>query len=645
MVPLHRFFTKKRLRQSGKIVLAFFVLAVAVFFLVRNPLLRYVARQKIATFEERSGYTVNFQQLRFSGISGIDLQQLEVVKQADTLLVVNQLEVDLHLWKLLTGKIRLDHLVLDRGFARYNRSAGKERSDTTQQDSTKGTDAAELYNKVRRLLRLFPATFEVNDFRIGYTDSTTALWVECRKISREGEALNGTLRITENDTAQNWIVQGRMAGDNPLNVLLYGEQPIHLPLLQQKLALHIGFDTARFRFIESGTGAGGEFFLDVEAGFSGLKVYNKKLSSDTLAAGIISGTMALKGNHDFIEIDSASTFLFNAMSGNYYARYSLDREHPFYALKVRTAWVSGTDFFNSLPQGAFDDVRGIEAEGKLKYTLDFALDGLNPDAVVFSSTLQKDGFRVKRYGQTQLTRMSGDFTHQAYENEQLVRSVDVSAANPYFTPFAEVPDHLVKAILTAEDPAFFYHGGFIPEAFRESMAENYKVGAFKRGGSTISMQLVKNVFLSRKKTVFRKIEEALIVWLIEGQRLTSKERMFEVYLNIIEWGPGIYGIGEASQFYFGKRPAALTLPECIYLANIIPKPKKFRYAFDESGDLRSYMQQQSVFIMRRMATREFIGDADTTGFDPNIILRGRARSFIMPADTVVNIDSLLSIPD
>ena len=78
------------------------------------------------------------------------------------------------------------------------------------------------------------------------------------------------------------------------------------------------------------------------------------------------------------------------------------------------------------------------------------------------------------------------------------------------------------------------------------------------------MQLVKNVFLSRKKTIARKAEEALIVWLIENNNLTSKERMFEVYLNIIELGPGIYGVGEASRFYFNKKPAELTLSESIF---------------------------------------------------------------------------------
>ena len=113
------------------------------------------------------------------------------------------------------------------------------------------------------------------------------------------------------------------------------------------------------------------------------------------------------------------------------------------------------------------------------------------------------------------------------------------------------------AVLQSEDGGFFYHQGFLPDAIQEAMAYDLKKRRFARGGSTISMQLVKNVFLNRNKNIARKLEEALIVWLIETNRLTSKARMFEVYLNIAEWGPMVYGIREAADFYFSKRPSRL----------------------------------------------------------------------------------------
>src|SRR6185503_16241517 len=157
--------------------------------------------------------------------------------------------------------------------------------------------------------------------------------------------------------------------------------------------------------------------------------------------------------------------------------------------------------------------------------------------------------------------------------------------NPYYTPLDRISPDLRNAVMTAEDPSFYTHHGFVEESIRKSLATDYKNKKFKRGGSTISMQLVKNAFLSREKTLARKIEEMMIVWLIENNHIMTKDRMLEVYFNIIEWGRNIYGIGEAAHYYFGKSPADLTLGESIYLASIVPKPKTGLYSFLPDGTL------------------------------------------------------------
>jgi membrane peptidoglycan carboxypeptidase len=179
------------------------------------------------------------------------------------------------------------------------------------------------------------------------------------------------------------------------------------------------------------------------------------------------------------------------------------------------------------------------------------------------------------------------------------------------------------------------HRGFLPEAFRESIVKNYKERRFARGGSTISMQLVKNVFLSRDKTVSRKAEEALIVYLIENLRLVPKERMLEVYLNVIEWGPNVYGIGEASRFYFNKTPAELTLQESVFLAGIIPRPKYFKYQFDKDGKLKPYLDGYFRILTGRMAMKGWISPADTSGLLPDVKLKGPALRMVVPNDTIV----------
>jgi membrane peptidoglycan carboxypeptidase len=157
------------------------------------------------------------------------------------------------------------------------------------------------------------------------------------------------------------------------------------------------------------------------------------------------------------------------------------------------------------------------------------------------------------------------------------------------------------------------------------------------------MQLVKNVFLTRNKTIARKVEEALIVWLIESNNIASKERMYEVYLNIIEWGPGIYGAGEASAYYFNKKAADLTLAESIYLAMIVPRPKWFKYNFDESGKLKPHVADFYRIIANHLVRKEIITEEQKLTLLPAIDLTGPAKELILIKDSLA-VDSLEIAP-
>ena len=203
----------------------------------------------------------------------------------------------------------------------------------------------------------------------------------------------------------------------------------------------------------------------------------------------------------------------------------------------------------------------------------------------------------------------------------------MGSSNPDYTPLNQISPYLKKCVLTTEDPSFFRHRGFITEAFKQSIIKNIKTRKFSRGGSTISMQLIKNVFLTREKTLSRKLEEILLVYILENNRIVSKERMLEVYFNIIEWGPNVYGIGEASRFYFQKNPADLTFNECLYLATIIPSPKKFMYQFDDQGNLKGFALKNQRYLSNLMLRRGIVTSSDS--INPyGVSLSGNARSFL-----------------
>jgi membrane peptidoglycan carboxypeptidase len=266
--------------------------------------------------------------------------------------------------------------------------------------------------------------------------------------------------------------------------------------------------------------------------------------------------------------------------------------------------------------------------------LHFLLNFKKPDALEFSSSLGKRDFKIQTFGKTNLAKINQDFTYSAYEKDRLVKTLLVGLQNPNYTPISNISDHLKAAVLTSEDGNFYSHLGFNEEAFKKSIATNFKQKRFVRGGSTISMQLVKNVFLTRNKTLARKIEEAMIVWLIENNRIVSKERMLEVYLNIIEWGPGIYGIGEASRFYFNKLPSQLTLSESVFLAMIIPRPKGFAYNFGPDGKLKAHVAAYYALIADHLLKRGKITEEERPMILPDIDLVGQAKDFILKSDTI-----------
>jgi len=133
-----------------------------------------------------------------------------------------------------------------------------------------------------------------------------------------------------------------------------------------------------------------------------------------------------------------------------------------------------------------------------------------------------------------------------------------------------VSEHLRKAIILSEDAAFFSHKGVDLFELKEAFREDWEKGQFRRGGSTITMQLARNLYLNPSKNPLRKLREIVIAWQLE--QALPKKRIFELYLNVIEWGPGIYGAEAASRHYFSKPVSDLTPLHAATLAALLPNP-------------------------------------------------------------------------
>jgi Membrane carboxypeptidase (penicillin-binding protein) len=293
------------------------------------------------------------------------------------------------------------------------------------------------------------------------------------------------------------------------------------------------------------------------------------------------------------------------------------------------------DLFSSLPKGLFSTFDGIKTSGELAYHFLLDIDFNNLNALKLESDLKGHNFKILGYGNENLAKMNGSFLYTAYENGAPVRSFIVGPENPSFCPLDSISPLLQIAVMQSEDGSFYGHKGFRLDAMRNALIYDLKRKKFARGGSTISMQLVKNVFLNRNKNLLRKLEEAMIVWLIENEGITSKHRMYEVYLNIAEWGPMIYGASEASHFYFDKEPSQLTTEEAIFMASIIPKPKHYRTSFDENMQLKPWLGSYYRLIANRLYRKGVITEEEAANILPVVQVTGAAiQNFTPPQDTV-----------
>ncbi|HEY0477696.1 MAG TPA: transglycosylase domain-containing protein [Kofleriaceae bacterium] len=204
-------------------------------------------------------------------------------------------------------------------------------------------------------------------------------------------------------------------------------------------------------------------------------------------------------------------------------------------------------------------------------------------------------------------RLKDEFEHYVEVEEGEWVSFDVGPSNDEFVPLDQISPYLIKSIMSTEDSAFYQHHGFITSEFRTALVNNLKAGKFVQGASSITMQMVKNVLLYREKTLARKLQELFLTWHVENT--LDKDRILEIYLNVIEYGPGLYGIGPAAYHFFGKKPKDLTPTEAAFFSTILPSPKE-RYKQYCAGTLTRWTEGKIERILQIMLKRDRLSQAE-----------------------------------
>lgn len=615
-----------------------------LLFFLRNPLLHYSFRKAQKHLLEKYGLQLSANSILYTGIDEVYIHDLTLQPiNADTLLSIKNLHFDLSMLDLAQGQFAFNEIAGDsilvtifRSSKRNNlRFSLKESGESVNKSGRRGGKSFyDLADRTQRqLLLLFNTNFDFREVNILYADSLLSDHIYIPLVNYNSELLAG--KMINKNTSDTILFEGKALKKNKeylLNVTHPSGSKNYLPLSGSELGFKYGFDTltATLTFEKSEQ----HVSVATDVTVKNLLVNHWRLSNTDVVLPSTSFKGILQCTSTSIELDSASYVLIKNTKVNLFANYTSEPSSTF-TCSLKMPETTADTFFRSLPEGMFSTLKGISCTGLLSYTLSFSIPLQQPDSLVFESKLSRKNFSIRHFGAENFARINGPFTYEAYDKDRLVRLIEVSPANAAFTALNRISPVLVNAVLQSEDPSFMQHRGFLQEAFRESIIKNYKEKRFARGGSTISMQLVKNVFLSRNKTISRKMEEALIVYLIENLGLVSKERMLEIYLNVIEWGPNVYGIGEASRFYFNKKPSDLTLQESIFLAGIIPAPKYFKYQFDRQGQLRSYLSSYFRILSGRMVRKGWIAPSDTINLVPNVKLKGPALLMVIPNDSLL----------
>jgi membrane peptidoglycan carboxypeptidase len=245
-------------------------------------------------------------------------------------------------------------------------------------------------------------------------------------------------------------------------------------------------------------------------------------------------------------------------------------------------------------------MQGFKLKGTFSTDMVVAIDWADLAATQLGGSVAIRNCRILEYPE-EMERLTETFDHYVELEREKWLAFVIGPENPDFVPITEVSPHLLNSLMTTEDSAFYQHHGFIVREFRTALIKNLDAGYFKYGASSITMQTVKNVLLYREKTLSRKLQELFLTWAIE-QRL-EKDRIFEIYVNAIEYGPGLYGIGPAAREYFGKAAKDLTPKEAAFFSSILPSPKA-RYRQYCKGTLTKWTDTKIQRILAKMLERQ-----------------------------------------
>ena len=296
--------------------------------------------------------------------------------------------------------------------------------------------------------------------------------------------------------------------------------------------------------------------------------------------------------------------------------------------------IRAQDLIDRVPAGLIPLLKEVVIKGELQFQFKGGFDACHIDSLAYEMIPVSRGIEVESMGpHVDFEAVLGTFEKEIQEDEDTTIVREFGPGTPTWTPLELITPDLIKVVTTTEDGSFFEHVGFNTYQIRKAFILNLKKLRYHKGASTVSMQLVKNIFLTRDKTLARKIQELFITWQME--ETLTKEQILELYLNIVELGPNIYGVKEAALRFFCKRPRDLDLLESLYLATLLPSPKKYYRKFFEKGQITKGWRRYLEALLKIMVRRETISKEQMEFYAPYDV-----RFHSGPCDLELEIDPI-----
>ena len=285
----------------------------------------------------------------------------------------------------------------------------------------------------------------------------------------------------------------------------------------------------------------------------------------------------------------------------------LEKSADHYRIEI-DATMPATDcneVVGAIPATLLADVANFEWRGRMGGQLHLSLDSRELDDTVLRIRVANACEFVTVPAVADLRRVRAPFIHRVVEPDGTVFEMTAGPGSSNWASIYAISPFMQQAVIGHEDGGFLSHGGFAVYAIRGSLVRNLEAGRYVTGASTITMQLAKNLFLHREKTLARKLQEVILTWWLESA--LTKQEILELYLNVIEYGPEVYGIVAAADHYFGRDASELSPVEAAYLACILPNPKIYQASYEE-GQLTSRMRNRVERFVRHLHARERIDD-------------------------------------